>query len=194
MSNIDKNSGIWFIDIAKKRHKCDYNLCLAIKNNFNIKTIVDIGCGIGLYCKILFDYGYYVIGYEGTPKIQNISVYDNIITKDLTKPIFNYEIIPCFDLTLCLEVGEHIPKKYETIFVDNLCKYAKNKLIISWADKEQYSASGHVNPKTKSEVIFIFTERGYCLDYEKTEILRKQSSFSWFKNNLLVLENERLYT
>ena len=37
-----------------------------------------------------------------------------------------------YDWVLSLEVGEHIPKEYENIFIDNLCNNCINGIIISW--------------------------------------------------------------
>jgi len=47
---------------------------------------------------------------------------------------------------LSLEVAEHIPAQFESIYIDNLVKHAKEDIILSWAKLGQ-SGHSHVNNK-----------------------------------------------
>ena len=48
---------------------------------------------------------------------------------DLTTP----NTLRVYDWILCLEVGEHIPKKYESVLIDNIASHARVGAVISWA-------------------------------------------------------------
>ncbi len=37
------------------------------------------------------------------------------------------------DQPIVLQVGEHVPKQFESIFIDNLVRFAKEAVILSWA-------------------------------------------------------------
>lgn len=187
MGNVDPETGIWSMKIAKKRHKFDQSLAEAIYDLYNFpERAVDVGCGSGLYCRFFFERGWRITGIEGTIGIVALEVYDNIITADLTKPFYLNGVY--HDFVLCLEVGEHIPNQYEEIFIENLCQLAKKHLVLSWAVPGQYSASGHVNCKKNSYVIARFLEKGYEYDGITAKLLRDQADFKWFKNTLMVFK------
>ncbi len=38
-----------------------------------------------------------------------------------------------YDWIISLEVAEHIPAQFESIYIDNLVKHAKEGIILSWA-------------------------------------------------------------
>lgn len=181
---VDSETGIWHISIAKKRHKTDVYLARAICEYFDVPgRAADLGCGLGHYCKMFSEFGWPVIdGYEGTEGLENYKVYPRIYRFDLTKPI---DFIP-YDFVLCLEVGEHIPRKHEQVLLDNICKAASKDIVLSWAVPGQYSASGHVNCKPNYYVINELAKRGFILDNDMTKKLREASSFKWFKNTLMV--------
>lgn len=182
MSNVDKETGIWSLTIAKKRHKCDLDLVDIIYAFYEPRTMADVGCGSGMYCKEFATFGWNVVGYEGTKDVISLGEYDKIIQIDLTTKLK----VPKYDLTICLEVGEHIPKKHEKRFLDNLCLFVKKDLILSWAPEGQYSASGHVNCRPREYIIAELEKRNLFYHKLKSEFLRKDASFSWFQNNLMV--------
>jgi 2-polyprenyl-3-methyl-5-hydroxy-6-metoxy-1,4-benzoquinol methylase len=144
---------------------------------------VDIGCGSGMYCRFFSSLGWEIVGLEGTPNITLLGIYDDILEVDLTKPIESK--ISKFDFTLCLEVGEHIPKKHEQQFIDNICYMAGKDLVLSWAIPGQYSASGHVNCQLNEYILEQFDERGFDYRASLTIILRESAEFSWFKDTVM---------
>ena len=80
-SVINSESGIWSLETAKKRHRFDPSLAEGIVAIFKeVKSVADLGCGKGDYCKYLKERDISLVhGYEGTPDIQKIAVYDDII-------------------------------------------------------------------------------------------------------------------
>ena len=183
-SIINSNTGIWNLETAKKRHRYDSSLAEGIIAIFKeVKSIADLGCGRGDYCKYLKECGIPLVhGYEGTQNIHKIAVYDDIMILDLTKRRW-VEIF--YELVLVLEVGEHIPKKYEKVFIDNVCEFTKKFLILSWGIPGQGGA-GHFNEQPNDYVISEFEKRGLRLEKKKTKFLREAASLRWFKNTVMV--------
>jgi len=184
-NSICAETGIWNLETAKKRHRYDPELAKYIATMYkSVKSVADLGCGKGDYCKYLKEKGIPIVhGYEGTPNIQEIAVYNDIMTLDLTKRRW-VEIY--YDLVISLEVGEHIPKKYEQVFINNVSEFAKSNLILSWGIPGQ-GGTGHFNEQPNEYVIAEFIKRGFRLERKKTKFLRKAAERKWFKGSLLVM-------
>jgi len=186
MDYIDMDSGVWSLETAKKRHRYDSKLAEYIAIIYkNINSVADVGCGTGRYCKCFKDAGIPIVhGYEGTIGIKEIAVYDDIMTVDLTKRRW-VDIV--YDLVICLEVGEHIPKTYEQVFIDNLCRYVSKDLILSWAVPGQGGA-GHFNELSNEYIIKELAKRGFIFDDGASMKLRESSSLKWFRYTLMKFE------
>lgn len=169
--------GYWSKDELKD-HVFDEPLCRFISTLLKIDTCVDIGCGNGSYVDYLSDY-FFCEGYDGNP-----------LTTEITKGACYVLDFSCpqnignFDLVLSLEVGEHIPKKYEKIFLDNICNTSDKFVILSWAIPGQ-GGSGHVNCQPNEYIIWEMYKRGFAFDLITTSSLRYSSSLSWFMNTLM---------
>jgi len=192
MANVDKKTGIWSLHIAKKRHKTDYFLAAAIGSYFDPPyALADLGCGLGSYCRIFDAYGWGILhGFEGTKGIHRIAVWEAIFNIDLSKPVTQRMFEGKYDFVLCLEVGEHIPKEKEQVFMDNICYFASKDIVLSWAIPGQYSASGHVNCRSNDYVISELAKRGFIIDNDMTVKLRKASSFNWFRDTVMHFRKE----
>jgi hypothetical protein len=181
--------GIWSLDTAEKSHYHSVNLAEFIAKEFDKNvTVNDIGCGDGYYCKYLSDKGFKKIqAFEGTPDIENMGVYNPIIQTDLSEYI-NKKYIKKESNSICLEVGEHIPKEYESVFLDNICNLTINKIIFSWAVIGQ-GGEGHVNCQDNDYIIEQMKTRGFEVDVKKTKQLRDIdfNGLTYFKNTLFYM-------
>lgn len=187
MKYIDETSGIWDIAVTKKRAVHDPVLVARISMLYQPKLVADLGCADGWYCKMLKAFGWPAPhGYEGTPGVSELGIYDDIMTVDLSKR--RYAGID-YDFVLCLEVGEHIPEGKEQIFIDNVCTYAQKHLVLSWAIPGQ-KGKGHFNEQPNSYVISEFMKRGFSFHKKKSHKLRKFTTRKWFRNTLMIFERE----
>jgi hypothetical protein len=176
------DNGSWLIDDSNTNEHCfDYTLCKSIiefilENKFT--TLYDLGCGLGNYVSKIKNKGLIIDGFDGNPYTEDIT---NGLCKvlDLSQP----QEFMQRDCTISLEVGEHIPKKFEHIYLDNLCKSSKN-IIISWAVEGQ-NGYGHVNCQNNDYIVNCMRLRGYNINNEISQKLRTESSLSWFKNTLM---------
>lgn len=188
--NVNPETGIWSMDIAQKRHRHDHYLLAGILKfytSLEIKKVADLGCGDGWYCHMLSKIWKHaeIHGYEGTPGANELKVYPDIFTIDLSK--IRYVDID-YDLILCLEVGEHIPKKHEHKFIDNIARFAKKKLVMSWAVPGQ-GGTGHFNERPNSYVIDQMEKRNFMYHKNLSNELRKHTERKWFRNTIMVFEH-----
>lgn len=189
MSNfkIDEK-GFWYCE-NEEGHCFDVSLSREItkilKEN-NIAKVVDFGCGPGRYVKQLIESGIDCIGFDGNPKTPE---YTGGVCKvlDLSE---DFDLGIKFNCVISLEVGEHIPKQYEQIFIDNITKHTTNLLICSWAIPGQ-GGDGHVNCQTNEYIIGELVDRNFKINENLTSRIRDLSTLSWFKNTLFVFEKEK---
>ena len=173
--------GFWTTKEETKTHVFDICLCntiIALCKEWNIKTIVDIGCGNGSYVKHFLDNEMDCGGFDGSPLTP-----DFCYIQDFSKP----QRIGKYGLVLSLEVGEHIPKKYEQIFLDNLVDASISLIILSWAIEGQ-KGDGHVNCQNNGYIIQQMENRGFHYNDKATYYLKQGCEFAWFLDTILVFE------
>lgn len=178
--------GIWTFEESLTQHAFDTQLARAISclPDGPPKSLADLGCGNGSYCKFFSDLGWKnVHGYEGTPN--KWGIYDNIAKADLSQPCS----FPKYEMVLCLEVGEHIPEEFESTFLDNVTSAVGKILILSWAVPGQ-GGFGHFNCRENSYIIGDVRGRGLHYNRVKSELLRRAAALYWFRNTVMVFERE----
>ena len=82
-------------------------------------------------------------------------------------------------------MAEHIPKQSERHYLDNLARYAKEGIILSWAKLGQGGHS-HVNNQDLDYVVRQMEARGFRLDEQRSKEIKNNTRFHWLKNNLNV--------
>ena len=182
--NIDENTGIWLND-SLEGHGYDFHLSKALveilKKN-NVSNVYDFGCGHGLYTKNFIANNISCEGYDGNPNTNQLT--DGLCgVLDLSKEF----LLPKKEYVITLEVGEHIPKIYEDVFINNIDKHNIKGVILSWAVVGQ-GGDGHINCQNNDYIKEKFKNLGYKNDIEEEMYLRQNSSFSWFKNTIMVFK------
>lgn len=145
---------------------------------------IDMGCGRGDYIRNLLDENFECcVGVEGSVLPQHVGM--DIRHLDLAVP---------FNLGLCgrvmsFEVGEHIPKEYEQIFLDNLTSHCLDMLILSWGLPGQVGI-GHVNCQPREYIIAELYKRGFAFDEEETAFIKAApyKETPWFAETLMVFK------
>ena len=192
-------TGYWTSDDTEAIHVHDPRLANWILNYLQDdkdKQLIDFGCGMGDYLKKLHDNGFSNLhGFEGEVRIGSPKFIKNW---DLSNPIKNYEGYNSLKKsaynTICLEVGEHIPKQYESIFLDNITSLTTNKIILSWAIIGQLG-DGHVNCMNNDEVILKMDELGF--KYLEDDSISARNSVSpaiasWFLKTIMIFQKKQL--
>ena len=174
-------TGCWLSEDLVRTHHFDSRLAEGIAACCtSYQSIIDIGCGDGSYVKYLNCMGFSCIGYDGSPLTPRFAV-SLCFQRDFAEP----QPLRKADVVLSLEVGEHIPSKYEGVFLDNLIKPKPELIILSWAVEGQ-AGRGHVNCRNNDYIIAEMERRGYICDYVASETLRAASTLPWFKNTIMV--------
>ena len=178
--------GIWHDLDSEKWHVYDKSLSETVAKFFKnegANSIVDLGCGMGDYTKHLQEAGFECDGFDGNPDTPELT--NGICeVRDLTEA---FDLGKRYDWVLCLEVGEHIPAKYQDIFIKNIVDHAENGVVLSWAVAGQ-PGPGHVNTMDNVDVIKIFAnlDSPLIFDSKATKQLRQGAGVHWFKNTLMV--------
>lgn len=123
------------------------------------KSVLDIGCGQGLWLKAFIEAGVDdVLGYDGQyverEKLQITE--DKFIGADLEQPL---TIRRTFDLSMSVEVGEHLSDKASRAFVKNLTD-AADVVLFSAAIPGQGGVH-HINEQWPAYWEERFKERGF---------------------------------
>ena len=127
MTNIDQQEVKKFSDIAeqwwnkdgdfKPLHVINPLRANYIKEKIELKDkkVLDVGCGGGLLCESLYDFGAEVTGIDAAgPGIEVAKIHaqknnKNIKYFEKTAEQLNTEYIEYYDVVTCLEVLEHVP-------------------------------------------------------------------------------------
>ncbi|CAL4114079.1 unnamed protein product, partial [Meganyctiphanes norvegica] len=122
-------------------------------------------------------------GYDGAANIDEISS-GFIQYLDLGKEV---DLNERWDWAVSLEVGEHIPKESEDVFIDNIVRHACKGIVLSWAVPGQ-NGQGHINNQNNKHVIKQLEKRGFkhALNYQI--FLRKAVLLEWFENTIMVFK------
>lgn len=153
-------------------------------------SVIDIGCGDGFYTRYLKDYGIDCEGYDGNPFTKELTngICDVV---DFSLPNANERTkFRTYDWVLSLEVGEHIPKEFEQIFLDNIISFLPKVIILSWSIPE-YGGDGHVNSRPNEYIITEIEKRNYTFDVDSTKFLRGYPAkypypCYWFSKTLMI--------
>jgi len=190
-SNYIEESGIWSINTGPsvtatnthQLHKYDQGLFNPLLNFLKeTNTIVDFGCGNADYAKFLIEKGNKSVDcFDGNPHTPQMTQGLGKVL-DLSK---EFDLGKKYECVISLEVGEHIPPKFEQTYLDNLDRHCSQCIIISWALPGQGGA-GHVNEKDNSYVKNEFKKRGYKSWVEAENHFRNSSTFGWFKNTIMI--------
>lgn len=146
---------------------------------FNIKSVLDIGCGTGKNLE-WFD-GLEVLGIEGEPEAVSLCKVP-VLQHDYTLGALT--LGKNYDLCICTEVVEHIEQKYE----DNWFATMKcaSRVLMCHALPGQ-GGWHHVNCQTSEYWIKRFADHGFVKTDEVEQFVDKKAL--WGRNTLMLFEN-----
>jgi cyclopropane fatty-acyl-phospholipid synthase-like methyltransferase len=129
---------------------------------FDVKSMIDIGCGPGGMVKVAHQLGLRVVGVDGDETVNPDSLHD-------------YEKAPLlvgeWDLAWCVEFLEHIREEYlpNVFSTFNSCRYV---FCTANGNRGPY----HSNCRSKDYWINQFREYGFIYDHAMTEELKEYST------------------
>ncbi|MFA5131515.1 MAG: class I SAM-dependent methyltransferase [Patescibacteria group bacterium] len=155
-------------------------------------SVVDIGCGAGLYLQEFQRRGIKdILGLDGSPAAaaEFLLEKDKLIIFDLAK---KYKFAKKYDLSLCLEVAEHLPEADADTLVETIINAADNIIFTAAVLGQGPRSIGHINEQPHSYWIEKFREKGFRYLEARTEEMKKimgaQGVVWWLVNNLMIFE------
>lgn len=160
---------------------------------------LDLGCNNGRLLEAItgkfphvdiagYDY------FEWSKQYADKSVQNKIYITDLSKPyIFDKK----YSFVNCTEVGEHIAKEAEDIFLDNVTKACDDVLLLTWSD--EYDTEGqHLNPRSTAYIIERVESRGFTYWKETSEkfsdVLANKLEgigYNWWAESMMVFKKNK---
>lgn len=163
----DIYTGRFFRKRIKRYQKHEIELANIFYNLFKSIIVYDVGCGIGSYLLGFKKLGCEVFGFDKFFDVAKTycdkEVVNNIITHDAC---VNINVKKQSDLTLCIEVAEHIPPLSSEDLVRNLINISGKYIIFTAATPGQ-RGTGHINCREKEYWINIFSSFGFSRDRNK---------------------------
>lgn len=143
-----------------------------------VATVVDVGCGEGWWGSAFADAGADVVGIDGD-YVQDPAI--DVLPMDLAQP---FGLERTFDLAVCLEVAEHLPKSRAGSFVADLS--ALSRTVVFSAAMPRQGGNGHVNCQPPAYWAGLFRSHGYGWLDPRPTIWQDDCIEPWYRGNLLV--------
>lgn len=158
---------------------------------FNVQSAVDFGCGVGSYLEGMLDAGIkrirgFELSYDNSIAYTPESVGWCIEKKDITQPI----AIERYDLSLSIEVAEHLQPEGTAQFLDNLTS-ASNHLIVFSAAPPGQRGTHHINCRPREFWVSAIQERGFI--YLEDDTRKCAEDWKAFKAADWVLRNLAIF-
>ncbi len=150
--------------------------------DYDVKSVLDIGCAEGQAMKWFADHGCQVQGIEGCElAIRNHLMPDRVVPHDFTTGPWTG---PPVDLVWCSEVLEHIEEKY----LPNLLAAMNGRVLAVTAATPGQHGYHHVNLQYVPYWIGKFAEIGFRYDEAATRRYKSQGKdigWWWWHNGLI---------
>jgi 2-polyprenyl-3-methyl-5-hydroxy-6-metoxy-1,4-benzoquinol methylase len=169
------------------RRQDDAYVARWIDENLSGDVVGDLGCGDGNIIYNLQALGHKVWGVDsGVDKLGGVNKSIDFYQEDLSLDVD----LPEADIVISLEVGEHLSKDSEGIFIDNLVRPKPKHIIMSVATIGQ-EAKSHFNLQPRRLWIWGIERCGYqedeALEYKfKKDLDGKLQVKKWYYWNIMI--------
>ncbi|XP_060604954.1 uncharacterized protein LOC132757643 [Ruditapes philippinarum] len=185
-TNTSSETGGWCMEQSKAtggKHMTDRNLVPTLAQFFKGKYVASFGDGPGMYKKLIMKSGQ-VKGYDAYDGAPFCDVTSNgkVRFLDLSLPQYG---LPLYDWIMSIEVAEHIPRRFENVFIDNVVRHAREGVILSWGKLLQ-GGYLHVNNRPIEHVQKLMHLKGFIHDKLASNKLQSAATFRFLKANLNV--------
>lgn len=178
-----------FLESSRKSARC---IVPMVMESLSPKSVLDVGCGWGVWLSEWKGSGAEVQGIDGTWVNTEHLLIDKTYFqhKDLEKP---FELNKVFDLVTSFEVAEHIVPEHAGLFVQSLTRHS-DKVLFSAAIPLQ-GGVGHVNEQWPSYWVRHFEKQGFVvLDPFRRLIWNNPDVSVHYKQNILLFVKKEKIT
>jgi SAM-dependent methyltransferase len=154
------------------------------------QSIVDIGCGAGIYLREFEKKGVKeLLGIDGAPAAKNefLLAPDKLVIFDLAQ---KYKFKKKYDLSLCLEVAEHLREEDADVLVETIINSSDQIIFTAAVPGQGPRSIGHINEQPHEYWIEKFENKNFSYLEEQTAVMKKEMGEKgvvwWIVNNLMV--------
>lgn len=163
-----------------------------IEHYVNIKSVIDVGCGVGAWSKFFYDKQAIVKGYDFDwvpEKFMSVPKKEYFVACDLNERL---NVKEKFDLVINIEVAEHLKPDRAKTFVADLTRLG-DTILFSAAIPYQ-GGDGHLNEQFPEYWAQLFDQHGYKpIDIIRPQIWKnKDIAQTWVKQNMLLFVKKDL--
>lgn len=160
---------------------------------FAPKSVVDIGCGPGIYLAEFKKSNIAISGFDGSAAaIASSLVGDKIKRHDLCRPL---KLSRRFDLCLCFEVAEHLEKTCAEVLVGTLTSLSQIIIFTAATPGQGPESIGHINEQPRRYWQKLFRQKKFFLNKNLTKKIKqemiKQNVVWWLTKNLMILDRHK---
>lgn len=157
---------------------------------FKPNSVIDIGCGVGIYLKEFASRNVEILGYDGAPAaIKQSLAGGKIKLHDLCQPL---KLEKKFDLCLCIEVAEHLPEKCADTLIKTLVNLSDVIIFTAAAPGQGPRSMGHINEQEHMYWIDKFKDSDFDHYKELSNDLSKKMIEKkvvwWITKNLMIFK------
>lgn len=157
---------------------------------FQPGSVLDVGCGTGLWLAALRERGLTdIFGVDGPwVPAEKLAIPAGLFrAHDLTQP---FDLQRRFDVALCLEVAEHLAPAAAPTLVESLVRHAP-AIVFSAAIPGQ-GGRGHINEQWPNYWVALFARHGYrCSTALRDRLWTCEALEPWYRQNMLCLVENR---
>ncbi|MBN2854200.1 class I SAM-dependent methyltransferase [Patescibacteria group bacterium] len=163
---------------------------------FSPESIIDIGCGAGIY---LFEFEKRgvkdVFGIDGSEHAKNsfLLSQDKLEIFDLAK---EYQTEKKFDLCLCVEVAEHLREEDADTLVNTIIESSDLVIFTAAVPGQGPRSIGHINEQPHEYWIKKFSQNNYSFLDDLTKEMRlkmqEQKVVWWIVSNLMIFKKKEM--
>lgn len=177
-----------FFEETDREHAALYErLSAALYERLHPRRVVDVGCGTGMILASLAERGVTVKGVEGSRHaIEASPIADSIVRANLERGVPD---LGRFDLAICVEVAEHLPKRVAPALVEGLARMS-DRVLFTAAPPGQ-GGTHHVNEQPRAFWLELFDRHGLrqsSLTDQLRGDIRDIPEPAWMARNLILLE------
>jgi 2-polyprenyl-3-methyl-5-hydroxy-6-metoxy-1,4-benzoquinol methylase len=156
------------------------------------RTLVDVGCGTGVFAAEFQRRGLRVVGLEYARRARRWAERGgvHVLPFDVARDPAVATDIGTFDVALSTEVAEHLPPTLADRFVDLVASLSSRIVFTAAQPDGRAHGNGHVNEQPKAYWIAKFAARGLAHDDDAAEViaaqLRDAATSHYMHENMMV--------
>lgn len=160
-----------------------------------VASIKDVGCGNGIWLRQTLEMGSVKnrIGYDLPSALESSTQFSNkdIVFNEIDLETKNYDFIPT-DLTLCLEVAEHVSSDSAVRLIESICR--TSKYVIFSAATPGQGGYNHINERSFNYWVSLFEANGFVgFDVFRETIQQDHRIPFFYRNNVFLFIEVNVY-